>query len=321
MKKLIIFLILAMFSAVSCGGSKKTENDTDIMPDEDEISDEETDDKDNLRPDEDEIVEPDDADYDEDDPCKQNPCKDVKHSSGCHTYHQHTGENYYMCICDDGYKWNWVNSCVDICEDNICKDIEHSSGECYPFENTEYYTCGCVEGYHWDLITGECVSLCYPLHCESIEHSTGECRNEYSCYCLEGYFWDSESKKCVADEIPDEISDADTNESADTDEENPCDPNPCEGKENTTGECIVDEWYDNMGVVNYFSCVCDERYHSYYWNGWKCTNECEGDPCQYEEHAIADSCSLFDTPTAYECDCEEGYHWAYFDCEQDYEEN
>ena len=179
-----------------------------------------------------------------------------------------------MCICDDGYKWNWVNSCVDICEDNMCKDIEHSSGECYPFENTEYYTCGCVEGYHWDLITGECVSLCYPLHCESIEHSTGECRNEYSCYCLEGYFWDSESKKCVADEIPDEISDADTDESADTDEENPCDPNPC-----------------------------------------------EGDPCQYEKHAIADSCSLFDTPTAYECDCEEGYHWAYFDCEQDYEEN
>ena len=46
MKKLIIFLILAMFFIVSCGDSKKTENnDADIMPDEDEISDEETDDK------------------------------------------------------------------------------------------------------------------------------------------------------------------------------------------------------------------------------------------------------------------------------------
>ena len=140
---------------------------------------------------------------------------------------------------------------------------------------------------------------------------------------------DSEEYDNDTDILPDEdIADVDENdednedepdESADTDEENPCNPNPCEGKENTTGECIVDEWHDNMGGVNYFSCVCDERYHSYYWNGWKCTNECEGDPCQYEEHAIGGSCSLFDTPTAYECDCEEGYHWEYFDCEQDYE--
>ena len=50
-------------------------------------------------------------------------------------------------------------------------------------------------------------------------------------------------------------------------------------------------------------------------------NPCEGNPCKYEEHAIDGSCSLFDTPTAYECDCEEGYHWAYFDCEKDSEEN
>ena len=100
--------------------------------------------------------------------------------------------------------------------------------------------------------------------------------------------------------------------------ENPCDPNPCEGKEHATGECIAEEWHDNMGGYHSVTCVCETR--SYYWNGWKCTNECEGDPCQYEEHAIADSCSLFDTPTAYECDCEEGYHWAYFDCEQDSED-
>ena len=150
----------------------------------------------------------------------------------------------------------------------------------------------------------------------------------------------SSSKKAEndADLLPDgdEINDEDTNdedeEAAEPDEDetdsdddviedmDPCDPNPCEGKENTTGECIVDEWYDNMGGKNYFKCVCDKRY-SYYWNGWKCTNECEGNPCQYEEHAIADSCYLADTPTAYGCDCEEGYHWAYFDCEQDSEEN
>ena len=38
--------------------------------------------------------------------------------------------------------------------------------------------------------------------------------------------------------------------------------------------------------------------------------------------SVSDSCRTLAfshvTPTAYECDCEEGYHWAYFDCEQDY---
>ena len=194
MKKLIIFLILATFFIVSCGGSKKTENnDTDILPDEDV------------------------TDVDESD--------------------------------------------ADILPDEDTTDVDESDADILPDED----------------ITD-------------------------------------------VDEN-DEDNEDEPDESADTDEENPCDPNPCEGKEHTTGECIVDEWYDNMGVVNYFSCVCDERYSSYYWNGWKCTNECEGDPCQYQEHAIVGSCSLADTPTAYECDCEEGYHWAYFDCEQDFEEN
>ena len=58
MKKFIIFLILAMVFAVSCSGSKKTENDTDLLPDEDEISGEDAD-----EPDED-AVEPDDEDED-----------------------------------------------------------------------------------------------------------------------------------------------------------------------------------------------------------------------------------------------------------------
>ena len=164
----------------------------------------------------------------------------------------------------------------------------------------------CEKGLAW---TGtECVNFCDPNPCKKMEHSNGKCElifnpeleeDSYICGCNKekGALWDDWQKICVS----------------------PCDPNPCEGKENTTGECIVKEWHDNMGGVNYFSCVCKTR--SYYWNGWKCTNECEGDPCQYEEHAIADTCSLADTPTAYECDCEEGYHWAYFDCEQDYEEN
>ena len=35
MQKFIIFLILAMFFVVSCGNSKKTENDADVLQDED----------------------------------------------------------------------------------------------------------------------------------------------------------------------------------------------------------------------------------------------------------------------------------------------
>ena len=49
MKKLIIFLLLATFFTVSCGSSKKTENDADLFPDGDKINDEEA-------------VEPDDED-------------------------------------------------------------------------------------------------------------------------------------------------------------------------------------------------------------------------------------------------------------------
>ena len=187
MKKLIIFLLLTMFSIVSCGDSKKTENDSDLLPDEDEINDEDT-------------YEPDEE------------LNDTDEESG-------DSEEY--------------DNDTDILPDEDVPDVDEN----------------------------------------------------------------------------DEDNEEEPDESADTDEENPCDPNPCEGKEYTTGECIIDEWDNSI------TCVCDGNH---YWNGWKCTNECEGDPCQYEEHAIADSCSLFDTPTAYECDCEEGYHWAYFDCEQDY---
>ena len=42
MKKLIIFLILAMFFVISCSSSKKAENDADIdiLPDEDAVDEE-----------------------------------------------------------------------------------------------------------------------------------------------------------------------------------------------------------------------------------------------------------------------------------------
>ena len=119
MKKFIFLLIALIFLAVSCGGSKKAENDTDILPDDDTATTDE-DETDYEEQDE-------DADYVEDNPCKPNPCKDVKHSTGeCGTY-QLSGKKYYLCICEDGYIWNWENSCRAICgENNECKYKEHS---------------------------------------------------------------------------------------------------------------------------------------------------------------------------------------------------
>ncbi|MBP5406657.1 hypothetical protein J6Z19_05855, partial [bacterium] len=104
-------------------------------------------------------------------------------------------------------------------------------------------------------------------------------------------------------------------EDTDYDKDNPCNPNPCEGLERTTGECIAS--YDSEYDYSYYSCVCEDRY-KYYWDYFeaKCTNACEGNPCANKEHSDG-HCSLFDTPAAYECGCVEGYHWEYFDCVKD----
>ncbi len=230
MKKIIIFLILAMVFAVSCSSSKKSENDADILPDEDGINDEDADLDDEVNVDEDKTddEEPDeDADYDEDNPCNPNPCEGLERTTGecIASYDSEYDYSYYSCVCEDRYKYYWdyfEAKCTNACEGNPCANKEHSNGHCSLFDTPAAYECGCVEGYHWEYF--DCVkdgNPCEPNPCEETEHSDGACTifyGDYYCGCIEGYSWDSESQKCVADEIPDEISDADTAETPDSDE-------------------------------------------------------------------------------------------------------
>lgn len=108
MKKLIIFLILSTFLAVSCGGSKKAENDADILPDEDAVDEETYDDDD------------DDSDGTNDDEIEV----EVDEGKPCTKFANSTGEYIYSgngkrCGCKDGYFW--ANpGCKKITYANIC---------------------------------------------------------------------------------------------------------------------------------------------------------------------------------------------------------
>lgn len=91
-------------------------------------------------------------------------------------------ETYIVCVtdnpCTDGKIWNGEKCIDDKCRHDLCATMENSSGAC--------------------ILSGE--------------YDSG-----YLCGCYEKYHWDSESQKCVADEIPDETSDADTEETPDSD--------------------------------------------------------------------------------------------------------
>ena len=109
MKKLLLFLITLTFLAVSCSGSKKAENDADLLPDKDaadvDVIDEDADLDDEVNVDEDETddEEPDeDTDYDEDNPCNPNPCEETEHSDGACTIFY--GD--YYCGCFERYSWD-----------------------------------------------------------------------------------------------------------------------------------------------------------------------------------------------------------------------
>ena len=128
MKKIIIFLILAMVFAVSCGDSKNTDNDADILPDKDvNDTDEESGDSDeydndtDILPDEDVTdvdendedndEEPDErADTDEGNPCDPNPCIGIENSTGeC----IQPGPYEQKCVCIEGYSWDGLNdACI-----------------------------------------------------------------------------------------------------------------------------------------------------------------------------------------------------------------
>lgn len=91
-------------------------------------------------------------------------------------------EYYLVCItenpCEDGEIWDGEKCIADKCRHDVCATAENSFKTCIPGE----------------------------------EDDPG-----YSCSCYENYRWDSGSQKCVADEKPDETSDADTAETPDSD--------------------------------------------------------------------------------------------------------
>ena len=100
--------------------------------------------------------------------CIPNHCENVEHSTGgCYP-----GDlGWYSCECEEGYEWDWSDSCVSICDD----------------------------GYLWDSF--QCAPICEPNRCEYIEHTAGECyqtgSNMFGCECEEGYLWDEDQIKCL----------------------------------------------------------------------------------------------------------------------------
>ena len=145
MKKLIIFLLLTMFLAVSCSSSKKAENDADLMPDEDGINDEDA-----VEPDEDatdvDVIdedsgeeaathddenneEPDDTDEyetEDTDPCEPNPCENLANSDGICSRKENGG---FECGCAKGYFWGH-SGCKKIILPHICS----GQTKCYDME-------------------------------------------------------------------------------------------------------------------------------------------------------------------------------------------
>ena len=118
MKRLIIFLILATFFAVSCSSSKKAENGADLLPDEDVISDEEAVENDEtVTPDKEQDDETTDEDEIEDiDPCEQNPCENFANTDGTCTVKK---DGSFECGCIEGYFWGYLG-CRKITFANIC---------------------------------------------------------------------------------------------------------------------------------------------------------------------------------------------------------
>ena len=149
MKKLLLFLITLIFLTVSCGGSKKTENDADsgILPDEDAAEEEVYGNDEDYEDSEEEETEEDadEADVTVKNPCYPNPCRKIADSTGkC----EPDGDDSYVCLCNEKYFWNGKN-CINPCFYGVsCRNFEHSTGECRG-EDASYYTCVCEENYYW----------------------------------------------------------------------------------------------------------------------------------------------------------------------------
>ena len=109
-----------------------------------------------------------------------------------------------------------------------------TSSEGIAFNDDE---CGCIEGYTWEDL--HCVKTCSDDLCKDTAHSTGLClqtindgeSQKVKCQCEENYFL-NENFECI----------------------NPCDADPCSGKEEFDGSCVP------TGLSS-FTCGCSTGYY------------------------------------------------------------
>ena len=117
MKKFLVLILILMFFVISCSSSKKAENDADLLPDGDEINDEDTNDEDEeaAEPDEDETDSDDDV-IEDMDPCDPNPCGEFANTDGtC----KNKDNGSFECGCVEGYFWGYLG-CKKIAIANLC---------------------------------------------------------------------------------------------------------------------------------------------------------------------------------------------------------
>lgn len=136
-KKLIIFLILAMFFVISCSSSQKSDNDADARPDEDIPDyDEEEDDEE-----EEYVLIDGDENYGDDkgsgwekEPETDSPCENFANTDGMIRYKK---DGSFECGCAEGYFWAHLG-CKKITYSNFCTGQK----KCYDWYN---YTHQCAD--------------------------------------------------------------------------------------------------------------------------------------------------------------------------------
>lgn len=272
MKKIIIFLVLAVCFIVSCGGSKKTESGETSKDNKsatgENSSEEDLDEYDEYYGEyyEDEYVDPDDLPLEEA-VCYNNPCENMPNSTGkC----EFDGDNSYICHCEKNFFWQDYK-CVSPCDDDPCGSIENSDG-CYA-KDRKTFGCSCITDYFW---TGEaCINPCdakpCPEHAECYPYDS----DRFGCACDDNFF--KEDGECVS----------------------PCNPNPCKKVSNSTGKCTAKN-------LNEYTCGCKSNY--VFTSDNECVSPCEPNPCSGIENST-EKCYTIDR-YSYSCGCDKNFYWS-----------
>lgn len=270
MKKLLFFFIALILLAVSCGDSKKTENDTDILPDEDAVDEdpsEEEQDKDEEPEDESESSLPDKDLTPEDVVCNPNPCEEMPNSTGrC----EFDGDRSFVCHCKKGYFWEDYK-CVSPCEPNPCANIEHAT-TCSPIAKGEF-ECDCDKDFFWDGV--KCMDPCDGKECPVHQHCRAWSHVTAKCICDENFF--ERGSECVG----------------------PCDPNPCKGLSHSSEKCIAEDEFE-------YTCECDKDYVFAMDEG--CLNPCLPNKCEGKENSTSICYTI--NALDYSCHCKAGFFWS-----------